>query len=279
MTIRISRSALRPAAILAAIFLLSSCGKDTEANTQEAAAPIQATGKKNSKSQWYTGKAQWNSGVSGLSDDLRGNQQVSVRSGSRSAPYIAITFDDGPHPELTPKLLDILKSRNVKATFYVLGPKVEQHPEIARRIVREGHEIGNHTMTHPVMSKMGVSSVRSELERCEEVIIRVTGVTPKTMRPPYGAFKNEQRQWAFAEFGYPTILWDVDPNDWKRPGSSVVAHRLINGTRNGSILLAHDIHPGTITAMPQTLDTLINKGYKFVTVSQLIEYSNAASGQ
>ncbi|WP_169334287.1 polysaccharide deacetylase family protein [Rubritalea marina] len=269
---------LRYGLMVTSMFFLASCGKDKQPE-QAAIDPIVSnnTKKKKSKSQWYTGKAQWNESSNGLSNDISGNRQVSFSYGNRNSKNIAITFDDGPHPTLTPKLLDILKARNVKATFYVLGPLVEKHPELTRRILREGHELGNHTWTHPDMSKMGANSVRNELQRTEDTIVRVTGVKPQTMRPPYGAFRSEQKKWVFAEFGYPTILWDVDPNDWRRPGSQVVARRLINGARGGSILLAHDIHSGTIAAMPMTLDSLINQGYKFVTVSQLIAQSNTAT--
>ena len=101
-------------------------------------------------------------------------------------------------------------------------------------------------------------------------IVKATGVAPRTMRPPYGAITSSQRSWIKREFGYPTITWSVDPEDWKKPGSSVVASRLINGAAPGGILLVHDIHAPTIDAMPRALDGILAKGYKFVTVTQLI---------
>lgn len=197
-------------------------------------------------------------------------KSISVSSGARHLPYIALTFDDGPHPVNTPKVLDILSRYNVKATFYVIGNKVGSYPHIIRRIVAEGHEIGNHTWTHSKLTRLSNAQIRSELTRTKNAIIRAAGVKPRTMRPPYGALLTRQRQWIHSEYGYPTILWDVDPQDWKRPGVSVVKQRLVSNARNGSILLLHDLHGPSIQAVPGVLDSLLRKGYKFVTVSQLI---------
>ncbi len=187
-----------------------------------------------------------------------------------SGKYIAITFDDGPHPQNTPRLLDMLAKRNIKATFYVIGRSVDLHPGVLRRTVAEGHEIGNHSHTHRLLSKLGDSEVRQEMQRCQDAIGRAAGVRPRTMRPPYGGLLQSQRQLIHDEFGYPTILWSVDPLDWKRPGPSVVASRILSATTPGGIVLAHDLHSQTVDAMPATLDGLLRKGFKFVTVSQLI---------
>jgi peptidoglycan/xylan/chitin deacetylase (PgdA/CDA1 family) len=196
-----------------------------------------------------------------------------------SQPYIAITFDDGPHPKNTPRLLDMLRERNIKATFYVIGRNVDLYPNVLRRTVSEGHEIGNHTYNHPILSKLGDSAVRDELLKCRDAVARAAGVQPRTMRPPYGALLQRQREWVHAELKYPTIMWSVDPLDWKRPGASVITSRILTGTTPGAIVLAHDLHAGTVDAMPATLDGLLNKGYKFVTVSQLLAMgSQAAAG-
>jgi len=181
-----------------------------------------------------------------------------------------MTFDDGPHPKNTPRLLDMLRQRNITATFYVIGNSVSNYPEIARRIVAEGHEIGNHTYDHPNLTKLSNAQVRSELNRTRDAIIRATGRKPRTMRPPYGALLTRQREMIHGEYGYPTILWDVDPLDWKRPGVAVVKSRILSGTSSGSIVLAHDLHSSTVDAMPTTLDGLLAKGFRFVTVSQLL---------
>ncbi|MEM8954696.1 MAG: polysaccharide deacetylase family protein [Verrucomicrobiota bacterium] len=193
-------------------------------------------------------------------------------------PYIALTFDDGPHATNTPRLLDMLKERNVKATFYVVGTNAKQYPHILRRMINEGHEIGNHTKTHPALTKLSDSGVRNELNYCRDAIIGATGVPPVTMRPPYGATSSRLESMVHSEYGYPSILWSVDPQDWRKPGPRTVANRLVSGAGPGGILLVHDIHRETIDAMPETLDRLLAKGYRFVTVSQLIKLGQRGGG-
>lgn len=194
-----------------------------------------------------------------------------------SGNYIAMTFDDGPHPQNTPRLLDILRARNVKATFYVIGRSVDLYPQVVRRTVAEGHEVGNHTHTHRLLSKLGDSDVRSELVRCRDAVRRAAGVDMRTMRPPYGGLLQRQRQLVHAEFGYPTILWSVDPLDWKRPGPGVVTSRILGAANPGAIILSHDLHAQTVDAMPATIDGLLRRGFKFVTVSQLLAMKTEAA--
>ena len=186
-------------------------------------------------------------------------------------PYIAMTFDDGPSAVLTPKLLDLLAAHHIKATFFVIGENVAEHPEIVARAAREGHEIANHSWSHPNFGKMSQEPVRSQLQRTDDAIKNATSKRPTLVRPPYGSITEREKRWIHDEFGYDIILWDVDPLDWKRPGPAVVRSRILKETRSGSIVLSHDIHPGTIEAMPSTLDQLEAKGFKFVTVSELID--------
>ena len=187
-----------------------------------------------------------------------------------AGPYIAMTFDDGPSATLTPKLLDLLAAHHIKATFFVIGENVAEHPEIVDRAAREGHEIANHSWSHPNFGKMSDEGVRSQLWRTDDAIKNAIGARPTLLRPPYGSITARQKRWIHDEFGYQIILWDVDPYDWKRPGPSVVCNRILKETRPGSIVLSHDIHPGTIEAMPSTFDQLQARGFKFVTVSELI---------
>src|SRR5215831_3887398 len=186
-------------------------------------------------------------------------------------PYIAMTFDDGPSAALTPKLLDILAAHHIKATFFVLGEMVAEHPEILARAAQEGHEIASHSWSHPNLAKMSQEGVRNQLQRTDDEIKSATGKHPTLFRPPYGSITEREKRWIHDEFGYDIILWDVDTLDWKRPGPGVVRSRILKETRPGSIVLSHDIHPGTIEAMPSTLDQLEAKGFKFVTVSELID--------
>lgn len=187
-----------------------------------------------------------------------------------SGNYIAMTYDDGPHPQNTPRLLDMLRARNIKATFYVIGRSVDLYPQVVRRTVAEGHEIGNHSNTHRLLSKLGDEELRQEMSRCRDAVGRAAGVQPRTMRPPYGGLLQRQRELVHSEFGYPVILWSVDPLDWKRPGSGVITSRILAGASAGGIVLAHDLHAQTVDAMPATLDGLLKRGFKFVTVSQLL---------
>lgn len=251
--------------------LLASC-----ADKNKASSSAQTGVQKSTTSNGYRGTPMRNPNVD-LSSDIGGSQSVTVSNGSRSSKYLALTFDDGPHPVHTPRLLDMLRERNVKATFYVLGPRVQSYPHIIRRMVAEGHEIGNHTWTHGNLKHMSDQQIRSEFARTRDMIVAVSGVQPRTMRAPYGSIYTRQREMVYREFGYPTVMWDVDPLDWKKPGHSVVAQRLISRARNGSILLLHDIHGSSVDAVPHTIDSLLRAGYQFVTVSQLIAQKSMVS--
>ena len=195
---------------------------------------------------------------------------LSVRA---HGPYVAMTFDDGPHPTNTAQLLDILLARNIKATFFPVGTNVGYYPKLLRRMIAEGHEIGNHTQNHPNLSTMTDAQVRAELDACHNAIVAATGVSPVLMRPPYGALNQAQRTWIPQEYGYSIVFWDLDTLDWQAPGITVVADRIASSVRNGSKVLSHDIHAATIAAMPLALDRLIAKGYQFVTVSELFSMS------
>ena len=189
-----------------------------------------------------------------------------------NGPYIAMTFDDGPSKTLTPHLLDILKERNMHVTFFVVGENAKAFPDIIKREVDEGHEVGDHSWDHPNLAKMSDEAVKSQLGRTKDAIMAGNGGKPVPfMRPPYGSFTKDQRRWFHDDLGFTTILWDVDPLDWKRPVTPAqVEERILKDTHNGSIILSHDIHATTVEAMPDTFDKLRAKGFKFVTVSELI---------
>ncbi len=211
-----------------------------------------------------------------LGADFSKSSGISFSRVMVSGNYIAMTFDDGPHPQNTTRLLDMLRERNIKATFYVIGRSVDLYPQVVRRTVAEGHEIGNHSHTHRLLSKLSDDEIRKELSSCRDAVARAAGVQPRTMRPPYGGLLQRQREWVHAEYNYPIILWSVDPLDWKRPGASVISSRILTGASNGGIVLAHDLHSQTVDAMPATLDALLRRGFKFVTVSQLLAMKTEA---
>jgi peptidoglycan/xylan/chitin deacetylase (PgdA/CDA1 family) len=184
---------------------------------------------------------------------------------------IAVTFDDGPHAEFTPRLLDTLKERNIKATFFMVGRNATAYPHIVKRMQDEGHEVANHTWAHPLLTGYGAEGVKSQLKRTHDAIEKACGTAPILYRPPYGGARLTQRRSIMQDFGYPTILWDVDPLDWQSPRSvQKVYDRVLSMTKPGSIVLLHDIHETTVNAMPATLDALIERGYQMVTVTQLI---------
>ncbi len=190
---------------------------------------------------------------------------------------VAMTFDDGPHPKLTPRLLDLLKERGIKATFFVIGKCVAEYPDIAKRIVDEGHEIANHTWNHPQLPKLSPTAFAAEITQTNEAIKQATGILPVTMRPPYGAINAGITKRLNEEYGLSVILWSVDPQDWKIRKADHVSSHIIKNAAPGAIILAHDIHASTIDAMPAALDALQAKGYKFVTVSELIAMDRPAA--
>ena len=204
-------------------------------------------------------------------ETAKGQTRITFTECHVEGPYIAITFDDGPSATQTPRLLKMLKERGIKATFFCCGQCVAQSPEIAQQIVAEGHEIANHSWNHPLLTKMSEAAVKDQLDRTHNVIKQTTGVTPTLMRPPYGGFTVKQRAWANAVWNYKVILWDVDTLDWKHHSPAKTESITMSETKKGSIILCHDIHKTTVDAMPATLDALRAKGFKFVTVTELIQ--------
>ena len=248
--------------ILLAVIALGQASCQRQKNNKTAAAgPVASVSRPGLKNQ----------GVDLPVGSLPPGTQLSYSSvGGVKGPFIAITFDDGPHASNTPRLLDMLSSRGIKATFFCVGTNVARYPNIVRRIVADGHEMANHTWNHPKLSSLSDSGVRAELDRATTGIVSVTGAAPRMYRPPYGAITARQKQMIMSEYGYPTILWSVDPQDWQRPGPAVVTSRILNATKPGGIILVHDIHAPSVDAMPATLDGLLARGYRFVTCSQLI---------
>jgi peptidoglycan/xylan/chitin deacetylase (PgdA/CDA1 family) len=186
--------------------------------------------------------------------------------------YVALTFDDGPHEMLTPELLDSLKKLDAKATFFVMGIKVIMHPEIIRRAAKEGHEIANHVWNHPVLTKLTWSDVDIQLAMTGEAISNVTDgkVKTKVMRPPYGNTNRKLINHIVKDVNYPIIMWSLDTNDWRRPGKDEIVKRIMAKVEDGTVILCHDIHPGTIDAIPIAIEELKKKGFQLKTVSELI---------
>lgn len=186
----------------------------------------------------------------------------------RSTACVAITFDDGPSPH-TPKLLKILAEYDAPATFFLLGKQVGVYPKLARQVAEAGHQIGNHSYSHPAYTTLTATGIRKQSTRSDELINRITGVKPTIMRPPYGA-RNARVD---AQLNYGIILWDVDTLDWKSKNPDAIIAEVQRSTRRGSIILLHDIHPTSVAAVPGILKVLKAKGLTPVTIDTLFKYA------
>lgn len=183
--------------------------------------------------------------------------------------YIALTFDDGPHPKVTPRVLEALQQYDAKATFFMLGKQVETYSTVAKQVAEAGHEIANHSSGHLDLTKLSNETIKQEINETNNKIEKVTGLNPTLVRPPYGAYNDIVINFANNN-GDSIILWSVDSLDWKSRNASAVIETVTRNVTNGSIVLLHDIHASTADALPQLLESLGNQGYQFITVSDLL---------
>lgn len=202
-----------------------------------------------------------------------------IKNGTKNQKIIAITFDDGPHEKFTPQILDILKANDAKATFFVVGNKVEAYPDIVKRIKEEGHEIGNHTYNHINAEKHNKSKVEDEILKGQEAVYDITGTKPTLFRPPYKGI-NQNLINIVSDLNLKFVLWcnTVDVRDWSNPGVYSISNKLLNNIQNGDIILLHDYNnreklptSQTVQALRIVIPELKKRGYEFVTVSQLIK--------
>ena len=181
-----------------------------------------------------------------------------------SGKVVYLTFDDGPS-RYTPAVLNILKSYNAHATFFLIGSQIRTREATTRRIAREGHSVQDHTWRHPLLTRLSSTDISSQFTRTNRAIRRQGIVQPVCERPPYGAFNNRVRR-VSQTLGMRTVVWSLDTNDWRRPGASTIARRVLRGTSNGSIVLMHDgggNRSQTVTALKTILRTLKARGYRF----------------
>ncbi|WP_261800149.1 polysaccharide deacetylase family protein [Paenibacillus sp. PAMC21692] len=197
-------------------------------------------------------------------------------NGPRNLKRVALTFDDAPDPRVTPQILDVLSRYRICATFFVVGERASKHPDLVRRIISEGHVIGNHSYNHPVFSKLPLSKVQHQIWQTDGVIKRIAGVTPLLIRPPYGELLPQQIRWSKGS-GYTIVNWDVDSEDWRRnPSSARVLANIRKTLQPGSIILQHagggegQSLDGTIHALPVLIESLQGKGYEMVTLPELL---------
>lgn len=185
---------------------------------------------------------------------------------------IALTFDDGPHYKYTDEILDILAKYGVRATFFVIGENAERYPEKVKRAVSEGHEVGNHTYSHPHLKDISVSELEKEIKKASDVICKITDAKPKLFRPPEGYCKDNVSLCA-EKYGCCVILWSQDTKDWAHTPSEEISKKILDNVKCGDIILFHDfVTPDTPTprALENVIPKLLERGFEFVTVSELI---------
>jgi peptidoglycan-N-acetylglucosamine deacetylase len=255
-------------------------GKAQDAGTNPASAvapgkaPKVANPQQKLDQYWSNAKEEVDKGVI----ELMAQDQVELQRGLRFSKFmrgdtkkkwIALTFDDGPHPAYTPKLLDILKQYNAKATFFVVGEMAEKSPDLVKAEIAAGHSVGNHTYHHVNLTKIPKEDVAVEIKACGDVIKGITGVAPHLFRPPGGDYNKQVAMVSEAE-GYKMILWTDDPADYASPGDKVIRVRLLDRVSNGGIILIHDGVQETVDVLPKILQTLKDKGFELVTIDEMM---------
>ena len=183
----------------------------------------------------------------------------------RTRKAVALTFDDGPSPKTTPVALDLLKKYNAKGTFFMVGHAVEGNEDIIKRVIAEGHQIGNHSWDHPVLTKISLEKAKSQINDTTAALKKASGLDVHIMRPPYGAINGAIQ----AEVDQSFILWDVDTLDWKNRNTASIMKE-VRKAQPGSIILMHDIHQTTIDALPLILQYLTEQGFEMVTIEELM---------
>jgi len=188
--------------------------------------------------------------------------------GDRRLRTIALTFDDGPHPQFTRQLLAILKQYDVKATFFVVGEMALKYPDLVRAEVSAGHVVGNHTFHHVNLTKIPVAGVLSEWQANQDVVKAIAGSTMRYCRPPGGDYDDAVIR-AAMDIGLFTVLWTNDPGDYASPGDAKIEKRVLDRIGNGGIILIHDGVQQTIDVLPQIIEHLKGRGFRFVTVAEM----------
>lgn len=187
---------------------------------------------------------------------------------SDTTKKIALTFDDGPHPEYTIKLLDGLKERNVKVTFFIIGENAKNNPDVVKRIYEDGHTIGNHTFSHVQLTCISEDKAITEIKNTNNLIKEITGYEPKYIRPPYGLYSDALKR----ETNLTPVLWNVDPRDWSVLNTQSIVNHVIKRAKDGSVILLHDIFDTSVDAALLIIDELQKQGFEFVTVDEFEFY-------
>lgn len=196
----------------------------------------------------------------------------------REVKCIALTFDAGPS-EHSARLLDILKEKQVHATFFLLGKRhIEKYPDLVRRMAAEGHEVASHTWDHKILTRIEPDEIREELRRPDDAIERLTGHRPTLMRPPQGRTDDTVHE-ICREEGLAEVLWTVTAKDYRTTDSALITKRVLAQADRDGIILLHDLYDGTVPAVPGIIDALKERGFVFVTVPQLLAPGQAEPGK
>lgn len=201
----------------------------------------------------------------GTTQSTQAMARIKINEGDK---LVALTFDDGPYAPVTNKILDILEKNDAVATFFVVGNRVDQYGDCLKRANELGCEIGSHTNSHVNLTTLSVAKMQNEIKLCNDTIKKYTEKDVKIVRPPEGQVNDTVK----ANIGYPLILWSVDSKDWKHRNADKDYHEVIDYVKDGSIVLMHDLYPATAEAVAEIVPKLKADGYKFVTVSELMEY-------
>lgn len=199
----------------------------------------------------------------------KGEYYVKLMRGDPKDKVVALTFDDGPHPQFTPKILAILRKYNVNATFFVVGKMAKKYPQLIKEEYAEGNIVGNHTYDHVNLTKIPDDEVGDEWQKGNDVVKSILGVSPAFCRPPGGDYDHDVIA-AAMKSGLTTVLWTDDPGDYARPGDKIIERRVLDRIENGAIILIHDGVQQTIDVLPQIIGNLQKRGFKFVTVRQMM---------
>ena len=181
---------------------------------------------------------------------------------------VALTFDDGPDPVITEKIVDTLAEYRVKATFFFEGWRAISYSDVAKKVVKAGHDIGNHGYSHKDLKELDLEEARQEIRKAQNAIKSSTGILPKWFRPPYGSYNDDIRAIAKEE-GASIVLWNLTPDDWKNPGEAIIRKRVTSSVKDGSIVLLH-VREQTLSALPRLIQELTDMGYELVGLSEIM---------
>jgi peptidoglycan/xylan/chitin deacetylase (PgdA/CDA1 family) len=194
--------------------------------------------------------------------------QIRDASYFQGKKLVCFTFDDGPAGSNTTKLLDGLKERNVRVSFFLVGNRVANNAAIVKRMYEEGHTIGTHSWSHQNLKKLDEISAKNEIYQANDAIYNVIGANPRYIRPPYGAYSAATLTYADMVF----VNWSVDPLDWKYRNASTVYNNIVSKARDGDIILVHDIHPTSVDGALRAMDYLATQGFAFVSIDEMVQY-------